>query len=114
MRSFFTPSFLLRAGLAFAFAYAAFGLFLNPSAWIGFFPSFLLEVLPQTVLVLGFFAGELALAAWLLSGWRVRAAALFSAISLAGIALFNLSQMDIIFRDIALALAALALARLSR
>ena len=114
MQHFFTSSFLLRAGLAFAFGYAALGAFLNPSAWIGFFPSFLLNAFPETLLLWGFGAGELALAVWLLLGWRVRPAALIAAAGLAGIALFNLPQIDIVFRDFSLALAALALAQLSK
>ncbi|MBI3074975.1 MAG: hypothetical protein HYY92_02040 [Parcubacteria group bacterium] len=114
MHFLFSPSFLLRAGLAFSFAYAAVGAFLNSSAWIGFFPPFLLALFPETLLLVGFGAGELALAVWLLSGVRTRPAALIATVALAGIALFNLSQMDIVFRDFALALAALALAELSK
>ena len=109
MQRFLTPSFLLRAGLAFAFVYAAVGAFVNPSAWLGFFPPFLVDAFPQTALLWGFGIGEIALATWLLSGFHHRIAGALSAVMLFGIVVFNTGQMDVVFRDISLALAALAL-----
>lgn len=112
MRYFSTPSFLLRVGLAFAFFYAAAGAFLNPPAWLGFYPAFLVDALPQSLLLWGFGIGGIALAVWLLSGFQHRFAGALSAALLFGIVIFNTGQMDVVFRDLSLALAALALTRL--
>lgn len=111
IRYFFTPLFLLRAGLAFAFLYAAIGAFVNPSAWVGFFPPFLFDAFPQSLLIWGFGIGEITLAVWLLSGLKHRIAGALSAAMLLGIVIFNTGQMDVVFRDLSLALAALALTR---
>ena len=109
MRRFFTPSFLIRAGLAFAFAYVALGSFLDPQSWIGFYPSIFSDNIPADIFLPIFSTAELALAAWLLAGFKTRFAGAFAAIALFVIVIFNTAQMDIVFRDISLALAALAL-----
>lgn len=106
-----SSSLLLRFVLAFALIYPAASAILNPDAWIGYFPAFVFELgTPELVLLHGFGAIEIALAVWLISGWRVFYPALATAALLLLIAAFNFTQMDVLFRDIALAGAALALA----
>jgi len=112
MSRFFTPSFLIRAGLAFAFAYVALGAFIDPQSWIGFYPTIFSDNIPANVFLPIFSIAELVLAAWLLSGFKTRFAGASAAFALFGIVVFNIPQMDIVFRDISLALAALALTRL--
>lgn len=108
------PALLLRLGLAVILLYAAIGSFVNPREWIGYFPAFMTELVDKNILLNIFSAYELALAAWLLSGVRVRSAALLTAATLAGIVLANFDLFAITFRDIALIFAALALAALAK
>jgi len=105
---------ILRIGLAFVFAYAAFGQLTNADAWIGFFPEFLRGFLSESILLYSHAFGEIVLALWLLSGWKTFYSASLAAIALLGIVLFNLGAMEIIFRDIGLFLMAAALAVLSK
>ena len=105
---------ILRVGLAFVFAYAAFGQLTNADVWIGFFPEFLRGFLSEGILLYSHAFGEIVLALWLLSGWKTVYPAVLSAIALAGIVVFNISAMDIVFRDIGLFLMAVALAVLSK
>lgn len=104
----------LRIGLAFAFFYAAIAAYFDPSSWIGFYPDFLRNALPESLLLNGFSAFEVVLGLWILSGRQLFLAGLVSAVALAGITVFNLNQMDIVFRDVSLTIAALALAMLAR
>jgi len=99
-------SFLLRLGIAFSFFYAAIASFLNPTAWIGFFPSFLQYDSLLTV----YSIFEIILGGWLLLGKKVFYAAVLSALTLFGIVVFNLGALDIVFRDIPILFAAIALA----
>lgn len=108
------PALLLRLGLAVILLYAAIGSFVNPREWIGYFPAFMTELVDKNILLNIFSVYELALAAWLLSGVRVRYAALLTAATLAGIVLANFDLFAITFRDIALIFAALALAALAK
>jgi uncharacterized membrane protein YphA (DoxX/SURF4 family) len=105
-----TPTtWLLRAGLALVFLYASINSFLSPQDWVGYFPQFMRDVVPVSILLPVFSVYELALAAWLLSGIYVKYAALLAAATLAGIVVSNFSLLPISFRDMALMLAALAL-----
>ncbi|MEM4366469.1 MAG: hypothetical protein QXN46_02665, partial [Candidatus Woesearchaeota archaeon] len=79
---------LLRLSLAFSFVYAAIASFLQPTAWLGFFPKVLTAIIPAKLLLELFSVYELLLAGWLLSGKKAAYAALFSALTLAGIVLF--------------------------
>lgn len=108
------PALLLRLGLAVILLYAAIGSFLDPREWIGYFPDFLTDAVDRDLLLGAFSIYELALAAWLLSGVRVRYAALLTAATLAGIILANFNLFAITFRDIALIFASLALAALAK
>lgn len=104
--------FLIRAGLAFSFIYAGLGGFLKPENWIGWFPIAVREIVPltDTALLAVWGIAEIALACWLLSGWKVQLAAYVAAFLLFAVTLANLASMDIVFRDIALGLVALGLA----
>lgn len=102
-------SFLLRIGLAIVFLYAAIASFLDPLAWIGFFPSFLRDLFDANKLLMFFSVFEIALALWLLSGARAFLSGIVAAATLSGIILGNLEILDIVFRDVAILFAALAL-----
>lgn len=103
---------LLRAGLAFSFAYPAVDAWFDPFAWLGYFPASLIAAAGthQLVLLHAFGAFELLLALWVLLGARVRVPALVMAAMLILIVACNLAQMQVLFRDLAIALAAVALA----
>lgn len=101
---------LLRAGLAFSFAYAALRAEFDPNSWIGYFPPFLLHTVPEDVLLIVWGLFELVIAIWILSGRHIFIPCLLASISLIGLVIFNFSQIDILFRDVSLALVSLALA----
>jgi uncharacterized membrane protein YphA (DoxX/SURF4 family) len=107
-------SWLLRGALALVFLYASISSFLGPQDWVGYFPSFLRNIVPDAVLLPFFSVYELALAMWLLSGWLTKYAALLAAATLAGIVAFNFQLFLITFRDMALVLTAVGLFFLER
>ncbi|HEY5695333.1 MAG TPA: DoxX family membrane protein [Candidatus Saccharimonadales bacterium] len=100
---------LLRFGLAFVFAYAAISSFLSPGDWVGYFPTFIRQIVSTSILLPLFSAIELGLSIWLLSGLRTKWAALTGVALLAGIVVTNPFLLPITFRDIGLACMALAL-----
>lgn len=100
---------LLRIGIAFAFLYAAVSSFLTPYNWIGYFPVFLRDLVPENILLLTFSIFEIFLAIWILWGKYLFYSSVLASISLLGIIIFNFSQMDIIFRDISILLTAVSL-----
>lgn len=102
-------SFILRVALAIPFLFVAIDATMQPEAWIGFVPSFLKNILPGPLLLGTHSLFNLGLAVWLLSGWRTKYAAAFSALNLATIIVVNLMALDVIFRDVGLLLAAVAL-----
>jgi uncharacterized membrane protein YphA (DoxX/SURF4 family) len=104
---------LLRIGLAGVLLYAASGMTLQPSHWVGFLPAMVTAVVPAaTALKLVAFT-QLVAAVWLLSGWKGRYAAGLLALLLAGIIVSNLASFEVVFRDAGLMLASVALAVLS-
>ena len=107
-------SFLLRAGLAVVFLYAAVASFLDPNSWIGFLPQFLRNIVPANILLILFSIYEIILGLWLLSGKKIYPAAILAIITMASIVIFNMGALDIVFRDVAILFAALALAVLSK
>ena len=92
------------------FLYVVFSSFRSPESWIGFFPSFLQDLIPAKVLLTSFSVVELIVAIWLLSGKYMVYAALLSAAMFFGIVVFNLGGLDLVFRDVGLGFAAIALA----
>lgn len=105
---------LLRVAVAFAFVYAAISGFLNPTAWVGYFPPFLQQLGPVHWVMASWGIMELLLAAAILFLRDVYYPALIAAALLIGVVVFNWGAMDIVFRDIPIALASVALALLSR
>lgn len=102
---------LLRLALAFSFLYPAYGFWKHADNWTGYIPPFVHGLGIAEPVLLGLLAVfHLALAFWILSGWRIVTPSLIAAAFLGSVVFFNLNQLDIFFRDISLALAALALA----
>ena len=106
----------LRIALAFSLLYPALRAVQNPSAWIGYFPPFVLNGaatlgISPTVLLHAFGFIEVVLALWILSGKKILIPALSAAAMLAGIIICNLAQFDILFRDISILIIALVLAK---
>ncbi|PIR82652.1 hypothetical protein COU20_01255 [Candidatus Kaiserbacteria bacterium CG10_big_fil_rev_8_21_14_0_10_59_10] len=102
---------LLRVGLAFAFLYPPVSAYLDPYAWIGFFPQFLRDIAGNDALLLhAFGVVEIALGAWVLFGRNIFWPSAIMVGMLAGIVLLNWRAMDILFRDISILALALALA----
>ncbi len=107
-------SFLLRLGIAVPFLYAAIAAALDPTSWIGFFPSWLQAIIPGGVL-LGLWSWyEVALSLWLISGKKTYYAGGLASLTLLAITVFNLGALDIVFRDVGLLLAAVALTLLAK
>lgn len=106
--------FFLRMAIASVFIYAAVASFINPNNWIGYFPSFLQQLVPPSLLLNLFSIYELGLSAWLLLGKKPFFAAVLAMLTLSGIIIFNLTQIDIVFRDLAIIFAALSLAIYTR
>ena len=105
--------FFLRTGIALVFLYAAIAAFLNPLAWVGFFPVWLTAIFPGMVLLTLWSVYEIILALWLFSGWKTFFSGFAASVTLLLIIIPNLGALDIIFRDIAILCAALALLLLS-
>ncbi|MHB8710034.1 MAG: DoxX family membrane protein [Minisyncoccota bacterium] len=110
MQKLISSNVLLRVAIAFAFLYAGVDSFIDPNAWVSFFPSFALAIIPGTLLLPIWGVVEIIIALWILSGKHIFIPSLFAATALVAIVLFNISLMQIVFRDLALACVALALA----
>jgi len=104
---------LLRIGLAAVFLYAAVGATLQPTHWIGYLPSALTQVISAALALKLFSLFQLALALWLLIGWRGRWAAGLTMLVMAGIMFSNMSALEVTFRDVAILFGAAALFVLS-
>ena len=102
-------SLILRVSLAFAFIYPAVNALLDPLSWIGYFPPFLLGIVPDEVLLHSFGVLEVLLALWVLSGWKIQIPAALMALMLLGIVVFNIPQFQVTFRDLSIMGIALAL-----
>lgn len=100
----------LRLGLAFVLIYAAVSATINPVNWIGYFPQFLKNFVPDSLLLPLFSFIEIFLGLWFIWGKKLFFPSIISALAMAGIIIFNLNQMDIVFRDVSIMLTALSLA----
>ena len=108
-------SLILRIGLAFAFLYPAIAAFLEPVAWIGYFPQFMKEIIPNEALLLNLFGlTEVVIALWLLWGKYVFYPSIVAAIMLVAIVIFNWAGLDVVFRDLSIVAMAVALAVLHK
>ena len=99
----------LRLGLAFAFLYPAINAVFEPDSWIGYFPSFMLGVLPDLVLLHSFGLIEIVIAVWLINGKGTFYSAATALVFLLLIVAFNVAQFEVVFRDLSIASIALAL-----
>jgi len=100
---------ILRVGVALTFLYPPISAFLNPFAWIGYFPPFLVGIVPDPVLLHSFGILELFIGFWLLWGKHLLLPSALATVLLVAIVLFNLPQFDVVFRDLSIAAMALAL-----
>jgi|TARA_Y100000310_G_scaffold345866_1_gene471936 hypothetical protein len=107
-----TVSWLLRIGVAFAFLYPAIAGFINPIAWVGYFPQFVRDAVPfeEGTLLLIFGVIEIVIALWILSGKKIFIPSVIATVSLTLIVILNWGVMDVVFRDISIAAMAAALA----
>lgn len=101
---------VLRGAVAFAFLYPPFNALSQPDAWAGYFPVFLQGYVPEGVLLHVFGVGEVVLALWILSGWKIFLPSLLAAGMLLAIVGLNMPEFQVLFRDISIAGAAVALA----
>ena len=104
-----TASFFLRAGFTISLLYASIASLLDPYAWVGFFPTWLRDLVPDNTLIITHGILGIALALWLLSGKYVRWSAAIMAMWVLLIFALNIPQIDITFRDIAIFFAAIGL-----
>ena len=103
--------YIFRIALSFAFLYPAIAGLINPSNWIGFLPTFAINLAPfsaETLLII-FGISEIIIGIWLLLGKNVFIPSAIASVMLFAIIVFNFRQMDVIFRDVALFLVAVGL-----
>src|SRR3954468_24118260 len=79
----------LRIGLATVFAYAAYEGFSSPDVFLRYIPSFVTNLLDTKIFLPIFGFSEVLLALWLLSGIKIRFAAIFAFFLMAAIVGFN-------------------------
>ncbi len=103
-------SWLLRAGLAFVFAYAAVSMLFDPTRFTSYMPPFLPMSIVESWCIPCFAAYETLLAYCLLRGRRLVPAGLASAVTMGGIIVINPDSFEVLFRNVAIASAGLALA----
>lgn len=100
----------LRLGLALTYLYSSFQIVSDPAPWIGYLPSWFIDILPfaPEVYLRLQGAAEFLMALSFLNGIGMAVASAFSAIEMAGILVFY--GIDLVsFRDIAILGAALSL-----
>ncbi|PLX26465.1 hypothetical protein C0581_04340 [Candidatus Parcubacteria bacterium] len=107
-------SFLLRVGVALSLLYAAIASFLSPAVWASFFPQWMTNIIPGTILLTIFSICEIILALWLLSNKKACLAGFVSALVMLGIIFTNLHSLDLVFRDIPILFAGLAIITLEK
>ncbi len=107
-------SLMLRLSLGFAFIYASISHYVEPEAWLQFYPSFIQELAQEKWFLLMSSIGELAFGFAIISGRFTYYLAILSALALTTIVVFNLDNMFVVFRDISLIGASVALAMLHK
>lgn len=100
---------LLRVGLAFVFVYATVEIHVNPQNFLKYVPVCVLNIVPLDLFLPAFAVIELALAFWLLSGWKGQYPSLLSVLMIAGIVIFNMEHFQVLFRNVAIGFGGLAL-----
>lgn len=99
----------LRVGLAFVFAYASYEICVNPANFLKYTPNFIFKFVPQNLFLYSFGVAEIALAAWLLTGWKAEYSSLISVMLMVGIIVFNPEYFQILFRNVAIGFGGMAL-----
>src|SRR3990167_7481616 len=89
----------LRIGLSFVFVYASFEIYFHPDNFLKYVPSFVCQKNHLGLFLTAFGVGEIALAGWLLSGWKGRYPSLLSILMVIGIVAFNMEHFHILFRN---------------
>ncbi len=105
-----TAWLILRIGVAFAFLYAGIGGFVDPQSWLGWFPKFMRDLVPEVLLLQIWGVYEIVTGLWILSGKNIFIPSLVASLSLTGLIVFNFPLMDIIFRDVTILAVTIALA----
>ena len=100
---------MVRIGVAFCFLYAGIAGFLDPESWVGWFPKFMRDIIPELLLLKIWGVYEIGTGLWILSGKKIFIPSLLASLSLAGLIATNLSAMDIIFRDVTILATTIAL-----
>ena len=100
---------IIRIGVAFCFFYAAIAGFLDPQSWVGWFPKFMRDLIPELLLLKLWGMYELVTGFWILSGKKIFWPSLLASFSLAGLIVFNFNVMDVIFRDVTILATTIAL-----
>ena len=110
------PELLLRGALSFSFLYPAVHALIDPYAWVGYIPGFVLATLPisEVSVLHAWGVLEAALALWVLFGRNVFVPALVMGAALLAVVALNLGQFTILFRDLPIAAIAFALAWMHR
>lgn len=101
---------IVRLGVAFCFIYAAVAGYLDPESWIGWFPKFMRDMIPELILLKIWGVYEFITGVWILSGKKIFIPSVLASLSLAGLILANFSAMDVIFRDVTILFSTIALA----
>lgn len=108
------PLLILRIGVAFAFLYPPVSAFIDPVAWMAYFPPWSLGYVPDAMLLHSFGALEVVLGLWILSGWRIFWPCVIATCILLAIVVIDRYNFEVLFRDLSIAAAALALAIIVR
>ena len=66
-----TAWLVLRIGVAFAFLYAGIGGFVDPQSWLGWFPKFMRDLVPEMFLLQIWGVYEIVTGLWILSGKNI-------------------------------------------
>lgn len=101
--------YLLRVGLAFVYVYASIEIYLHPANFLKYIPDCILHYISKDLFLDIFGVVEIALALWLLSGWKGHVPSLLSVFFMVGIVAFNMEHFQVLFRNVAIAFGALAL-----
>lgn len=105
---------LLRLGVSFSLLFPPFNAFLDPYQWLGYFPTFVMDVVPDMVLLYGF-GGLLIIAGlWILSGRNIFLPSVFATVVFVLVVLFNLPDFQTLFSTLSVSAMALALSLMHR
>ncbi|MEK7662538.1 MAG: hypothetical protein AAB355_03570 [Patescibacteria group bacterium] len=107
-------TFLLRAGVAFSFVFPPINAFFDPDSWLGYFPKFMMGIVPDTALLHGFGVLEIIIAVWIISGRKIFIPSAMATLMLIAIVIFNQGNFQVLFRDISISLMSLSLALMNR